>query len=374
MNVEPFKLERYFARYEFSVRYLLCASDPESMTLNELLALEPGADRGLHDVWLGYTESRGDPELRDLLAQRVYGGATPSQILVHGGAQEAIFTFMSAALRPGDHVIVQFPAYQSHYSLAQAHGVEISRWRSDLDTGGAPDPDELARLIRPSTRAIAITTPNNPTGYVFDRARFERVVQLARTHGLWLFSDEVYRGSERDASDRLPCAADCYERGVSLGAMAKAYGLAGLRIGWIATRDRALYDRMAEIKDYLTICNAAPSEFLAKIALRHDDTLMERARAIAARNLDLLDAFFERRRDLFQWHRPRAGTTGFPRYRPGGTQAFCADLAERAGVLLLPSVAFDAGDDRFRIGYGRLNLPEALGELERYCGEVSEPV
>jgi aspartate/methionine/tyrosine aminotransferase len=365
MNLRPFALERYFAQYEFTTRYLLCSSDPQSLSIRELLACEPGSEERALDVWLGYTQSRGEPGLRRLIAA-LYERTVEDCVLVHSGANEPIFGFMNAVLQPGDHVIVQFPAYQSHYAVAEAIGAEVTLWRSDLERDGAPDLDELARSIRPATRAIVITTPNNPTGYAFDRAQLDAVVRIARKHGLWLFSDEVYRGTERNPRDRQPAMCDLYERGISLGGLAKVYGLAGLRIGWIATHDDELYDRIAAFKDYLTICNAAPSEFLGAIALRHSDALLERVRKIVARNLDVLDGFFARHADRWQWSRPRAGTTAFPRYLPGGTQRLCAQTAERAGVLLLPSVAFDAGDDRVRIGYGRTDLPEALAAFEAY--------
>ncbi|MEO6836310.1 MAG: aminotransferase class I/II-fold pyridoxal phosphate-dependent enzyme [Candidatus Tumulicola sp.] len=363
MKPRDFSLERYFARHEFSTRYLLCSSDPESMSVRDLLALEPGAEDALGDVWLGYTQSRGDPELRRSIAA-LYERTDAECILVHSGAEEPIFSFMNVALQPGDHVISQSPAYQSHYSVAEAIGAEVTRWPGDLVNGGAPDPDALARLIRPATRVIVITTPNNPTGYVFDPERLKAVVELARKHGLWLFSDEVYRGSERAAGDRHAAVCDLYERGVSLGGMAKVYGLPGLRIGWIAARDRSLYERMAAFKDYLTICSSAPSEFLANVALRHGESLIDRVRRIAVRNLDLLDGFFARRSTLFEWRRPPAGTTAFPRYLAGSAEKFCSDLVARAGVLLLPSTAFDAGDERVRIGYGRANLPDALAALD----------
>ena len=369
MKLTPFALERFFAQYEFTTRYLLCSSDPESMDIDELLAMEPGAREALGRVWLGYTESRGDPELRDLVAS-LYTRTSPEQVLICAGAQEPIFCFANAAIGAGDHVIVQFPAYQSQYSIGDALGAQTSRWLSDLSAGGAPDPDDLAKLIRPNTRAIVITSPNNPTGYVFDRARLDATIAIARKHGLLLFSDEVYRGTERDPADRLPAMCDLYERGFSLGAMAKAYGLAGLRIGWVATHDAQLYNRMAAVKDYLTICSPSPSEFLTKVALRNSETLMERVRDIARGNLALLDEFFARRQDLWEWNAPRAGTTAFPRYLGGSTAALCADVVERAGVLLLPSEAFEAGDERVRIGFGRKNLPDALAALDAYFEDL----
>jgi aspartate/methionine/tyrosine aminotransferase len=360
-KLRPFALERFFARYEFTTRYLLCSSDPESMPVRELLALEPGAEARLNELSLGYVDSRGGPALRRAIAA-LYEEADEEHVLVHSGSQEPIFTFMNAVLEPGDHVVVQFPAYQSHSSIAEAIGATVTRWNADLDRDGAVDVDELARLVRPQTRAIVVTTPNNPTGYQLERAQLDAVVALARSRGLWLFGDEVYRGTEREAG-RLPAVCDLYERGVSLGGLAKAHGLAGLRIGWVAAQDHALLERMATIKDYLTICSSAPSEFLAEVALRHDEQLTQRVRRITASNLDLLDEFFERRRELFRWSRPRAGTTAFPRYLGGSAEAFCTQVAQNAGVLLLPSTAFDGGDAHVRIGYGRANLPEALAAL-----------
>jgi aspartate/methionine/tyrosine aminotransferase len=365
MKPQPFALERYFARYEFTARYLLCASDPEAMPIADLLALEDGASERFQRVWLGYTESRGAPELREAIAT-LYPVTGAQGVLVHGGTQEAIFAAINCVAGPGDHLVVQFPAYQSQYSVAEGIGAAVSRWQVDLSGDGAPDPDELEALLRPQTRAIVVTSPNNPTGYVFDRARLDRVIEIARARGLWLISDEVYRGTEHDPADRLPPVSDLYERGISLGGTAKAYGLAGLRIGWLATRDAAFYDRVAAFKDYLTICNSAPSEFLATLAMHHENALIARVQRIVGRNLDALDAFFARHAHAWEWRRPRAGTTAFPRYLRGETDALCADLVERAGVLLLPSSLFDAGNDRVRIGYARENLPDALAVLERY--------
>lgn len=365
-NLEPFALERFFARHEFSTRYLLCASDPESMPLRDLLALEPGAEEEFARLNLGYVDSRGGPELRRAVAA-LYQNAKHDDILVHSGAEEPIFTFMSAVLEANDNIIVQFPAYQSHYSIAESRGATVTRWKADLDRSGAPGTEELAHLIRPETRAIVVTTPNNPTGYQFSREEFNAIIALAEKHGVWLFVDEVYRGTEREAP-RLPAVCDLYERGVSLCGLAKAYGLAGLRIGWIATQNKNLLNRIATIKDYLTICNSAPSEFLGALALRHNEALTDRVRRITANNLDLLDDFFARRRDLFEWRRPKAGTTAFPRYLAGSSKTFCEEAVERAGVLLLPSTYFDAGDAHFRIGYGRANLPEALAALDKFIG------
>lgn len=362
--MRPFALERYFARYEFDTRYLLCASDPETLSLEELLAHDSGSAQRLAGLRLGYVESRGTGALRAAIAA-LYERCGAESVLAHSGAEEAIFVFMNAALQRGDHAIVQFPAYQSHYSVAERIGVDVTRWHSDLSSEGSPDVDELERLVSPQTRVIVLTTPNNPTGYAFDRAQMERIVGIAREHELWLLGDEVYRGTEREA-ERIPAVCDWYERGVSLGGLSKTYGLAGLRIGWSCTRDGALVERMAALKDYLSICNSAPGEFLAELALRHHAALADRVREITTRNLDLLDDFFARRTQLFGWTRPRAGTTAFPRYLGGSSEAFCARVVAEAGVLLLPSTLFDAGDEHIRFGYGRADLLEALATLDRF--------
>ena len=363
MRPVPFKLERFFAAHEFSTRYLLCASDCEAMSVGELLAFEPGAAEALAEHWLGYTESPGDPALRAAIAD-LSETLGPDEVLVHSGAEEAIFAFMHCALEPGDQIVVHTPGYQSHQAVAQSLGAEVTPWPAEPERGWRLDVERLEALITPRAKAILINTPHNPSGFLMSREELQATIAVARRHGLWLFSDEVFRGLEHDPADRLPMAADLYEKAVSLGVLSKTYGLAGLRIGWIATREPEIRERMAAFKDYVTICNAAPSEFLAKVALKHHEALAARNRGLVRDNLALIDGLFARRPELFAWTRPRAGPIGFPAYRPGGTEAFCLDLARRAEVLLLPSAVYDAGDGHFRIGFGRRNMPEALARLE----------
>jgi len=365
MQPNPFKLERYFARHEFTARHLLCSSDPESMSVGELLAYEPGAIDGLRDTWLGYTEYPGAPALRRELAT-LYEHIGADDIIVHTGAQEAIYSFMHTMLASGDHMIVHMPGYQSHYAVAEAMGVSVSPWKAREEAGWALDPDELDTLVTPATRALVICAPHNPTGYLPSREVFDAIVAFARRHGLWLFSDEVYRGLEHDPADRLPAACDVYERAISLGALSKTHGLAGLRLGWIATKSAQVLERMSTFKDYLTISNSAPSEYLSTIAVRHTDALIERNVSIVRANLRVLDDFFARHADRFEWHRPRAGTIGFVRLKRGHAAQFCAELLERTGVLLLPSTLIDHGDAHVRLGFGRRNMPEVVGLLDAY--------
>jgi aspartate/methionine/tyrosine aminotransferase len=365
MRPHPFKLERYFAQHEFTAQHLLCSSDPESMTVKELLGFEPGSAEGLNETWLGYTEYPGDPALRGVLSAR-YERIGADQIIVHTGAQEAIYSFMQSMLEPGDHMIVQMPGYQSHYAVAQAMGVSVSPWLAREAAGWAIDPDELESLVTPRTRALVLCAPHNPTGYLPSRDVFDAVVAFARRHGLWLFSDEVYRGLEHDCADRLPAACDVYERAASLGALSKTHGLAGLRVGWIATQSDEVLRRMSAFKDYLTISNSAPGEYLATIAVRHSDALIERNVGIVRSNLRVLDDFLARRAAQFEWHRPRAGTIGFVRLRNENAGRFCSELLEHTGVLLLPSTLVDHGDAHVRIGFGRRNMPDVLARVDAY--------
>jgi aspartate/methionine/tyrosine aminotransferase len=365
MQLPPFALERYFARHEFAVPWLLCSSDCESMSIQDLLSLEPGAEDRFRGQWLGYTESAGSPSLREEIA-RGYHGITPGQVLVHAGAEEAIFLFMQAALAPGDHLVVHWPCYQSLFEVARGIGCEVSRWQAREEEGWAVDPAELPRLIRPSTKAIVINVPHNPTGYHMPREAFTETLRVAEAHGITVFSDEVYRGLEPDAAARLPAACELSGSAVSLGVMSKTYGLAGLRIGWAASRNAAVLARMAALKDYTTICCSAPSEHLAELALRHGERIASRSRAIVAANLSLLDLFFARHHGLFTWQRPKAGPVGYPRLLQKEAGEFCDACAAGCGVLLLPGTLYGDEGSHFRIGFGRRNMSEALSRLEDY--------
>jgi aspartate/methionine/tyrosine aminotransferase len=365
MNLPPFKLEQFFAKYEFNTDYLLCSSDCESMSIADLLALEPGAAENFQQVWLGYTESQGSPALRAQICS-LYETIQPEEILVHSGAEEAIFIFMLSVFKEYDHVIVHSPGYQSLAEVARGAGCDVSPWRAREENGWALDLDELRHLMRTNTRAIIFNTPHNPTGFLMARDDYEAVHAFARENNLLLFSDEVYRESEYDPATRLPAACDYGEHAVSLGVTSKTYGLAGLRIGWVATKNKSVYEKMASLKDYTTICNSAPSEYLAEVALRNRQKLVERNLGIIRDNLSRMDEFFSRHADLFSWVRPRAGSMAFPRYLGRNVDQFCDDLVKEAGVLLLPGSVYDDARNHFRLGLGRRNLPQAVERLEGF--------
>jgi aspartate/methionine/tyrosine aminotransferase len=365
VNLTPFKLERYFAQYEFTAQYLLSSSDCESLAIRDLLALEPEAHDAFERHWLGYTESQGAPSLRQEIC-RLYTTVEPQHVLVHSGAEEAIFVFMQAALQAGDHVIVHWPCYQSLVEVARGIGCQVTLWQAREENRWALDLDELRRDLRPNTRAVVVNTPHNPTGFLMSREDFLELNHITRENGSILFSDEVYRESEHASTDRLPAACDVNDGAVSLGVMSKTYGLPGLRIGWIATHDAELCARMGKVKDYTTICNSAPSEFLAELALRHRESLVRRNLDIIRANLAGLDEFFARHPDRFSWVRPHAGPVAFPRLMGEDVERFCHDLVTTASVLLVPGPVFDDEDNHFRIGFGRRNLPEAVRRMEEF--------
>ena len=367
MHIADFTLERYFARWEFAVKNVLCASDVEPLRQHELLAW---ADDDAHERWeslsLGYTESLGLPALRDEIAS-LYPGLTCDDVVTFAGAEEGVFLAMHALLQRGDHAVVVWPAYQSLHEVARSIGAEVTLIPLD-PRDWSLDVDAVAAAMRPNTRVIVINFPHSPTGAQLSPEQFNRLVSIAELHGAHLFSDEVYRLLEHGAP-RLPTAAETTARGISLGVMSKAYGLAGIRIGWIATRDAALRARLAASKDYTTICNSAPSEILALIALRAQERVLARAMTIIHDNLSLLDTFFARNADRFSWARPKAGSVCFPRLVDGDVDRFAASLVEQHGVLILPASQFGYPGNYFRLGYGRRDLAAGLQALEAFRSE-----
>ncbi len=310
-KMRNFELETWFSQWEFTARYHMTASDIESMSISDLLSMGSEKDREeFEKLSLGYTETYGLPELREAIAD-TYDSADPEDILCFAGAEEGIYIAMRVLLGRNDHAIITVPNYQAAETLpldiCKVSGVPLrpdKKWSLDLN--------RVKKEIRPETRLISINFPNNPTGAVMDQRSFIELVDICRFRGIYLFSDEVYRMVELDSSIRLPQAGDIYERGISLNVMSKAYGLPGLRIGWIMTKDRDLLQRMERYKHYLSICNSAPSERLAIIALRERNKILGKNRALLRENLGKLSAFFEEFPDLLPGTARREAAYVFP--------------------------------------------------------------
>jgi len=369
--MRDFALERYFSKWEFTAKYHMTASDIESMSLSELLSMASSEDRSaFEEQWLGYMETYGHPELREEIA-KTYDTAISSNILCFAGAEEGVYIAMRVLLNKEDHAIVVVPNYQAAETIP-LDICEVSGVPLDVNDKWALDIDQVKSQLRPNTKLISINFPNNPTGAVLDKSRFQDLTTLCRERGIYLFSDEVYRLVERDSSIRLPQVADVYEKGLSLNVMSKAYGFSGLRIGWIMTKDTKLLQKMERYKHYLSICNAAPSERLAIIALRAKDRILERNRSLVNNNAEKLGVFFSEFPELFEWQRPDGGCVGFPRYKGSeNTNQFCEDLVTKTGILLLPpkiyhSELINTPQDRFRIGFGRKNIEKGLSVFHNY--------
>lgn len=368
MRIDDFALERYFARWEFAVEHLLCASDVQGYPMAELLALADDETRALWDgLALGYTESTGHPLLRREIAG-LYETIEPDEVLVFTGAEEAIFCLVNVVLGPGDHAVVTWPGYQSLHEVARAAGADVSLHELREADGWALDVPRLVDAIRPETRLVIVNAPHNPTGMLPSHAESRALTDACAEAGIHLLADEVYRLLEFKPEDRLRAGADAFARGISLGVMSKSFAMAGLRIGWLASHDRELLERVAAFKDYTTICPPAPSEILAIVGLRARETVLTRSRAIVAANMARLDAFFAEHADAFTWVRPRAGSIGFPRLTIPGTTAddFAAALVEANGVLLLPGSRFGHDAHHVRVGFGRTDLPLALERLAAF--------
>jgi len=385
MRVPPFELEVFFGRYEFSTPYLLAQSDCEAVSVDALLQLEPdpeAARRDFLNTSLGYGENNGRPDLRSAVAD-LYSDMSQENVVLFTGAQEGIFACMNTLLEPGDHVVCMFPAYQSLYEVARSLGCRVDMWHlRQTPQGWQADMDELAALVRPDTKAIVLNTPHNPTGFTLNSEQTGALCALARKCGAWIFCDEVYRGlgwnaqaqapgqsaaAAQGMTGQAPWIADAYEKGISLGVLSKAYGLPGLRVGWLACRDAAVMEGIARYKNYLSICGATPSEALALVALRHGPALLKKNRQIIAENLKTADAFFARHANLFVYNRPMAGPIGFPRIRIGEpASGFCERLAHEAGVLLLPGSVYGISEPYFRMGFGRKSFAAHLARFEQW--------
>jgi aspartate/methionine/tyrosine aminotransferase len=366
MTIKPFKLERYYTKYEFNADYSICNSDCEAMTVSDLLALEDGAVDRFQNLWLGYTETKGHPELRRDIAN-IYTNVGAEDLLVCTGAQEPIFLFAQANLVAGDEVIVQAPCYQSVHSVPEDIGCKVLNWMVKYE-GSRPtfDLEELEQMVTDKTKAIFLNAPHNPTGFHFSKQEQLDIVRIARKHNVIVFCDEVYRELEHSPEYAIPAIADVYENGVSVGVMSKAYGLPGLRIGWLATRNEAVLENVAILKEYTTICNSAPSEFLAGVALRNRDEILQRNLQIIHHNLPFFDRFFEKYEDLFSWHKPTAGPIAFVKMKfDTDDMAFAERALKQRQILLLPGGIYDYGGF-FRVGFGRKSIPEALEKFEEF--------
>lgn len=384
MPVLPdFKLETHFQQWEFSSKYHMTASDAESMSLPDLLTMASPEDKlGFENMWLGYTQTYGAPDLLEVIAD-MYQNRTSEEVLCFAGASEGIYAANNVLLDKDSHAIVITPNYQSHetlpLSICETTGVPLDppvEGATGESANWTLDVDRIKAAIQPNTRLLTINFPHNPTGCIPSDESFMALIALCRKHGIYVLSDEIFKGLGRTGARHLPYITDVYERGLSLNVTSKAFGLPGLRVGWIASEDKELLSKMERFKHYLSICNSGPSERLALIALKNRDQILARNCSIIDENLGALSAFFESHSELFDWKPSDGSCMAFPRYKGSdGVETFCKRLVEESGVFLLPSSIYSSEliatpKDRFRIGFGRKNIDAGLQAMEKHIARV----
>ena len=314
---------------------------------------------------LSYTTPEGHPLLRETIATQMYPGLDKDQILCFAGAEEGIFCTLFGVVEPSDHLIVITPCYQSLLELPKAKGCSITTIDLQESNNWQLDLIAIKAAIKPNTKWLVMNFPHNPTGQVISPSDLAELVQILDTHGIWIFCDEVYRLMGASDTFWADPAACVYPKALSLGVMSKSFGMAGLRVGWIACQDKSMLKKLEHVKYYTSICNSAPSEIISLIALRQKDIILKRINEIVNRNLQCVDEFMKTHAGHFSWVRPKGGCVGLIRYKKSElVDDLCHRLVQSEGVLLMPGSIFDMPSNHFRIGFGRQNFPEVLDKLK----------
>ena len=350
MKIQPFDMERYQSVYEYVVDYDLAESGVHPFTLRELLGSDAAAQAFL-DARLGYPQSEGTPELRETIAA-LYPRATADHIHVMNGSSEAIFASAWRLLEPGDEIVLMQPNYQQLWGLARTWGVKIKPLRLKEELAWQFDPEELKRLVTPKTRAVQVCNPDNPTGAVMAAPQRKALLDAVEDTGAWLLSDEVYQGAER-AGPETQSLWGTYERTLVTNGLSKAYGLPGLRIGWIVGPPEMIRELMG-YHDYLTLTPTMLSDRLARLVLerRRREEILERTRSILRKNYPALRDWLEAHGSLFSHVPPAAGAICWIRYalRMNSTE-LVERLRKEKSVLLVPGDMFGM-DGYVRMGTG----------------------
>ena len=351
-----------------NARHELSPSAAEPVNTQELLALEPGAADEFARVGLDYPQRYAPIELREKVAGK-FDGIDSGNVVITSGVDEALALLFTSVVEAGDRIVVLSPCYPPHLALPLWRGAEVVDWPAREENNWAPDLDELRDLVRKPTKMVVVTFPQNPTGFMPDDDYLDAFMNIVQSCGALLISDEIYTGLPLDG-DPAPKLACRYDKAISLNGLSKSTGLPGLRVGWMATRDQDVLNRINQAKMLFNCYLPGPIEFLTAVALRHEQTLLERNNEILVAGLAAAKEFFDRHDNLFAWTPPAAGVVSFPRWLgPGGTKALSDRLLNEVSLAMAPSLCFDAGDQNFRLGLCRRNIPEALAHLDAFLSE-----
>jgi aspartate/methionine/tyrosine aminotransferase len=369
MHIDVFKMERMQSTWENVVAYNLSESGVHPLSLKELLT--PAEIEALTEIEIGYTQTNGTVGLRENIA-RLYPGASLEQILATAGSSEANFLLMWSLIEPGNEVLFELPNYMQMGGLLGAFGAKVKPFRLRESLGWQPDLDEMRKLVTRRTKLIVLTNPNNPTGSVLSAESMKGIVDLAAGVGAWILADEVYQGAELSGVTS-PSFWGRWEKTLIVNGLSKAYGLPGLRVGWIVGPEE-IVKRTWPYHDYTTISPSALSDDLARRALTPGtrERILDRTRGILNANFPVLEKWLGDHGGLFAFRRPQAGAICFARY---ALKANSTELAERLirekSVLVVPGDHFET-DGYLRFGYGseRGYLLRALGLIDELLKKI----
>ena len=370
MYIEPFKVEIWMNEWETRCTYNLAETCVASITIEELLALSGGsADdlSGLLSMKLTYGDIEGSPRLRTAIAN-LYANQCAENITVTHGTIAANMLVHKAIVEPDDHVLSIVPTYQQHYSIPKSIQADVTTLALREEDGFLPNLEALKASVKPNTKLIAFTNPNNPTGALIERPMLEDMVDIADSVGAYLLCDEVYRGTAQVGDGMSPSIVDLYSKGISTAGMSKVFSLAGLRVGWVIA-PQEVREQVLIHRDYDTISVGMINDHFAAIALEHADKVLARSHEITRGNLALLEAWIAKEPKV-SWVKPRAGTTAMLKLNiPVTAREFCIDLVTKTGVMLTPGDAFDM-EGYARIGFANneQTLTEGLAALSEYLG------
>lgn len=370
MQIEPFKVEIWMNEWETRCTYNLAETCVASITVEELLALSGGNADDLSDLLsmkLAYGDIEGSPRLRTAIAN-LYANQCIEDITVTHGTIAANMLVHKAVIEPGDHVLSIVPTYQQHYSIPKSIQADVTTLALREEDGFLPNLEALKASVKPKTKLIAFTNPNNPTGALIERPMLEDMVDIADSVGAYLLCDEVYRGTAQVGDGMSPSIVDLYEKGISTAGMSKVFSLAGLRVGWVIA-PQEVREQVLIHRDYDTISVGMINDHFAAIALEHADKVLARSHEITRGNLALLEAWIAKEPKV-SWVKPRAGTTAMLKLNiPVTAREFCIDLVTKTGVMLTPGDAFDM-EGYARIGFAndKQTLTEGLAALSEYLG------
>jgi aspartate/methionine/tyrosine aminotransferase len=349
MKIDVFKMERMQSTWENVVDYNLSESGVHPLNLKELLT--PDELESLTEVELGYTQTNGTFPLREEIA-RLYPGLSLEQILATAGSSEANFLLMWSLIEPDDEVLFELPNYMQMGGLLRAFGARVKPFRLHESLGWQPDLDEMRRLVTPKTKLIVLTNPNNPTGAILSDEAMKGIIGLASGAGAWILADEVYQGAELSGV-RTPSFWGRYEKTLVVNGLSKAYGLPGLRVGWIVGPEE-IVKRTWPYHDYTTISPSALSDRLATLALSPGkrERILERTRGILKANYPALEGWLRAHRGLFSFLPPKAGAIVFVKYGYGVPSVELVErLIREQSVLVVPGDHFET-EGYLRFGYG----------------------